>query len=390
MQNRSSQLDLLRTIAISLVFIDHFNWLGSDHWFKGVSDFGWIGVDLFFVLSGFLIAGQLVRHRQFSFKEFYIRRGLRIWPNFIVILLIYFTIPAFHEREALPPLWKFLTFTQNFGIDISTGGTFSHAWSLCVEEQFYFALPLLLLFMGHFGNLKRSIGFFAIVVLGGIVLRYSLWNHFISLYFADGHPMKGIGLPFYQEIYYPTYCRLDGLAVGVALAALVRLRPVLWLKIARQANWLLVSGLAMVACALLLCREPKAWGAVTFGFPILDLGFGLLVAAAVAPQGVFSQIELPGVKSFATLAFAFYLTHKPILHLMRPFVLEMGVSEDSYLFLILLLLVCVTAACALYLIVERPFLQLRDHILSNFKTAPHIIPFEPPTPKGEKNLAVQI
>src|ERR1700733_11526871 len=123
MQNRSSQLDLLRAIAISLVFVDHFNWLGSDHWFNGVSDFGWIGVDLFFVLSGFLIAGQLVRHQRFSFIEFYIRRGLRIWPNFLVILLIYFIMPAFHERESLPPLWKFLTFTQNFGTNISTGGT---------------------------------------------------------------------------------------------------------------------------------------------------------------------------------------------------------------------------------------------------------------------------
>jgi peptidoglycan/LPS O-acetylase OafA/YrhL len=77
-----------------------------------------------------------------------------------VVLAIYFLIPAAKEREALAPLWKYLTFTQNIGLDVSTKGAFSHAWSLCIEEQFYLFLPLILIGLVNLRVIKKDTGFY--------------------------------------------------------------------------------------------------------------------------------------------------------------------------------------------------------------------------------------
>jgi peptidoglycan/LPS O-acetylase OafA/YrhL len=144
-------LDHLRAFAIIIVFLFHYQSnFAYPAWFPKLFLFGRTGVDLFFVLSGFLIASQLIerikQHGGFSLKEFYIKRFFRIIPVYLVVVAIYFCFPFFREKEGLPPLWKFLTFTQNLGIDLKNGGAFSHAWSLCVEEHFYVFFPVVLLF----------------------------------------------------------------------------------------------------------------------------------------------------------------------------------------------------------------------------------------------------
>ena len=130
----------LRALAIVLVFVYHYRLFAHPEWVDSVGAFGWTGVDLFFVLSGFLISRQLFRsiatRGTFSLREFYFKRLLRIVPAYLVVLAAYFCLPSIHERESLPPLWRFLSFTQNIGLDLRTSGTFSHAWSLCIEEHF--------------------------------------------------------------------------------------------------------------------------------------------------------------------------------------------------------------------------------------------------------------
>jgi peptidoglycan/LPS O-acetylase OafA/YrhL len=142
-QNKFYGLDHLRALAITLVFLFHYKILIVEHpvWMSDLVQFGWTGVDLFFVLSGFLIASQLFaeikKGKKISIRIFFLKRFFRIIPAFWLIVGIYFCFPSFREKEALPPMWKFLTFTQNFGLNLSNQGTFSHAWSLCVEEHFY-------------------------------------------------------------------------------------------------------------------------------------------------------------------------------------------------------------------------------------------------------------
>src|SRR5437588_8321090 len=120
-QNRERQpgLDLLRVFAIIVVVIYHAALFG----FKlpgRVDRFGWIGVDLFFVLSGYLIGGQLlaplVRDRPIDLRRFFARRVLRIVPAYFVILAVYAFLPSWREYSEMSPLWKFVLSVQNIGL----------------------------------------------------------------------------------------------------------------------------------------------------------------------------------------------------------------------------------------------------------------------------------
>src|SRR5580700_6850619 len=118
---RSRGLDTLRACAILGVFFTHypgFGWLSST---------GWVGVDLFFVLSGYLIGNQifagLARGQQLNSMAFYARRALRTWPAFWFVLAAFFLFPSWMGGTSPPALWRFLTFTQNIGLH--TGTAFS-------------------------------------------------------------------------------------------------------------------------------------------------------------------------------------------------------------------------------------------------------------------------
>src|SRR4026207_1146635 len=148
-RERQLGLDLLRAPAITVVAIYHAALFG----FKlpsRIDRFGWIGVDLFFVLSGYLIGGQLLaplaREESIKLGRFFARRVFRIMPAYFVILAVYFLLPSWREYpDMAQPLWKFLLSVQNIALH---GGTaFSHAWSLAVEDQFYLALPFVLLIL---------------------------------------------------------------------------------------------------------------------------------------------------------------------------------------------------------------------------------------------------
>src|SRR5205809_2071944 len=172
-RERQPGLDLLRALAIIVVVIYHAALFG----FKlpgRVDRFGWIGVDLFFVLSGYLIGGQLLASRisnpasRIPLGRFLARRALRILPAYLVVLAIYFLLPSWREYPEMFPLWKFLLSVQNIGL---RGGTaFSHAWSLAVEDQFYLLLPLVLLLVIRWRRAAAIVP--CLIVLGGFVLRW--------------------------------------------------------------------------------------------------------------------------------------------------------------------------------------------------------------------------
>jgi peptidoglycan/LPS O-acetylase OafA/YrhL len=360
---RSAPLDLLRTIAIALVFTSHFRNFAGHDWFNGVSEIGWAGVDLFFVLSGFLISSQLIKNAQqgkISLKEFYLRRGFRIWPNYLAVLILYFGFPLFVERNSLAPLWRYLTFTLNFGLDYRKTGAFSHAWSLCVEEHFYLILPFLLMLLAKYGTVKRCTILFISIFLGGMCLRYSLWQHFITPYFYVDH--HRVDSTFFREIYYPTYCRLDSLSMGVAIAAIYRLKPQWWEKLNKKANVVLAAGLIFLGAAYFVCLEEVSWQDATFGYPLLGLGFSCLTMAALFQNGVFSKIRIPFVKLTATLAFSFYLVHKTMIHLSKQWLISNGVESTSILYPLGIFMACLIPSLFLYFAVERPFLKIRDRL----------------------------
>lgn len=153
-------LDALRALAITWVILFHAGTLGLGWPLGPVARFGWMGVDLFFVLSGFLIGAQwfeALRADTASFSSFYARRAWRIFPAYLATLALYAFVPAVRERAQMQPLWQFFTFTENLLIDFSSAKTFSHVWSLCVEEHFYVMFPLLSLVLAARATARRVV-----------------------------------------------------------------------------------------------------------------------------------------------------------------------------------------------------------------------------------------
>jgi len=145
---RTPGLDTLRAIAIVWVMLFHSVYVGGlGAGFGWLERSGWMGVDLFFVLSGYLIGSQVLKSLKVTggidFADFYRRRGVRILPAFLVVFAIYALLPGWRETPGMQPLWQFPSFTFNLLFDASDNYAFSHVWSLCVEEHFYLVFPFL-------------------------------------------------------------------------------------------------------------------------------------------------------------------------------------------------------------------------------------------------------
>ncbi len=356
-RERQPGLDLLRALAIIVVVIYHAALFG----FKlpgRVDRFGWIGVDLFFVLSGYLIGGQLLaplaRDQRMNLGRFFARRALRIMPAYFVVLAIYFLLPSWREySEMSQPLWKFVLSIQNIALH---GGTaFSHAWSLAVEDQFYLALPFLLLFL--YRRPSSAVIVPCLLVVGGIALRAFLAAQNPSI---DG----GVSFRGFQAwIYYPTWTRLDPLVFGVALAAIEKFRPQWWRRLTNYAIWLWLPGLVLIVYGLWLGEgDYLTVIACTWQFPLIALGMAALLICAVSPRLVFRRVAIPGAAFIASIAYSAYLIQKLVIRFVEQFCASHNIVLTSAPALICVELCVYAAATILFFTVERPFLQLRHRI----------------------------
>ncbi len=352
---RIAGLDLLRSIAIVAVFLSHFQSKTTVTVLKTIGHYGWCGVDLFFVLSGYLIANQLFSSLKLrgdiSLKSFYWRRALRILPCYGVVLGIYLVWPDFREGNWIVPPWKFLTFTQNFNLTFSS---FSHAWSLCIEEQFYWAFPLMVLLLSSKKNAPRMA--VPVVILFGMAVRALVWSEVLH----RGLNADTLNREYFRLIYYPTYSRLDGLTLGIAIALVRHYVPNLWVKMGQQANALAIVGCVIVGLALHLFDDHYKLSTVVIGFPLLALGFACLVATAAQPQTLLANLQIPGSATVAALAYCIYLTHKQVIHLVTGLLDSHRLMENSPLRLPVFGIAVLCCAFLLHVLVERPFLRLRQ------------------------------
>jgi peptidoglycan/LPS O-acetylase OafA/YrhL len=321
-----------------------------------VHRFGWIGVDLFFVLSGYLIGGQLLapfsRNQRINLGRFFARRALRILPAYLVVLGIYVLLPSWREYPEMSPLWKFLISVQNIGLH---GGTaFSHAWSLAVEDQFYLLLPFVLLLVTRWRRAAVIIPCF--IILAGIALRAVLaWQNSAE----TGVSFRG----FQTWIYYPTWTRLDPLVFGVALAAIEKLRPQWWNCLMNVASSLWLPGLLLIAYALYLGEgEYLTVAASIWQFPLIALGMATLLVCALSPRLPFSRVAIPGAAFLASIAYSAYLIQKLIIHFVAQFCSNHSIALSSVPALLSVELCVYAAGFLLFLSIERPFLQLRHRL----------------------------
>ena len=358
-------LDHLRALAILLVLGFHYQlgYFGYPQWTKQFNQFGWTGVDLFFVLSGFLISSQLFaqikKGRSISLREFFLKRIFRIIPIYFVVVGIYFCFPFFREKEALPPLWKFLTFTQNFGLDRKNFSTFSHAWSLCVEEHFYLFLPFTLIFLQFSNLLKKGYWLLIFLFIAGFAIRLYSWNNlYLPVLSNEG------GLNYWaQYVYYPTYNRLDGLLVGVSIAAMYKYLPKAWDKISKFGNHLIIVSFILLTAAYFYCSNLSSYTTSIVGFPFISIGYGFLEMGVICPTSFLYKWNSKTTTLIATLSYGIYLSHNGIIHIVQAIFSNWGIDKNGNVMLLICIAFCVLIAWLLHLAIEKPFMKLRDRFI---------------------------
>lgn len=356
-RERQPGLDLLRALAIIAVVVYHAGIMGFP--LPGDSHrFGWVGVDLFFVLSGYLIGGQLLaplaRNQRIKFGRFYARRALRILPAYLVVLAVYVFLPSGREYPQMFPAWKFLISVQNIGL--RPGTAFSHAWSLGVEDQFYLTLPFILLAVS--GRRRAAVIVPCLVLILGFALR---WFLAVQNFNQTGIPFRA----YYTLIYYPTWTRLDPLVWGVVLAAVERFRPRWWQRLTHLAPWLWLPGLALIAYALYLGEtEDITVTSAIWQFPLIGVGMAALLLCALSPRLPFRRIKIPGVAFIASIAYSTYLVQKLLTHFVQQFCATRGIALTSAAPILSVQLCIFAAGTILFFAVERPFLQLRHRLVA--------------------------
>ena len=332
------QLDAVRGLAVLLVLLHNTNVYPA--WHLGfISDNGWMGVDLFFVLSGFLITGILLDTKQSEayFKNFYARRCLRIWPLYYSALLFMFVIvPILRPSEApvifaarSSPWWAYLVYLQNFLIPVPTmaTGLLGVTWSLAIEEQFYLCWPLVVRFCTESQLRKIAI----LVICISPALRFYLSLHGVN-------------------IYSNTFCRLDGLMAGALLAIVIRSTSFSPSKFISRA-WIVL----LVAAPLALVIET---------FHARWVGFSVIVAASISfvYLALFStQRWLRAVLTnrflvyTGTISYGIYVLEKIPMDVAKTLHLE------RHPFLALPVTIAATYALATlsWRLLEKPFLALR-------------------------------
>jgi peptidoglycan/LPS O-acetylase OafA/YrhL len=312
-------LDGLRGIAILLVIVYH------NFGFINYSSFGWLGVDLFFVLSGFLITDILlttVGQKNFL-GNFYSRRALRIFPLYFLALLVFLIIlprtglfpdsDYYVENQAW--LWTYLqNWLYIFKGDDSTV-TLHHLWSLAVEEQFYLLWPLLILLIR---NKRMLLYLMMAVLLAVLVLRWWIWSYEIA------------ELSYYR-LY--TFTRIDGLCIGSMVAILQRTRP----GFLKKNTALIALVFAALNFAFFFINRKYE-----FSFPYLALAgyttfammFGLLVNETVSGENALinKTFGIPPLRFVGRISYGLYIIHWPLYILWRPGLTQWVAERSSPLY----------------------------------------------------------
>lgn len=301
---RIPALDGVRGLAALMVLFCHF-WfwdVWKSHWWYEVAHSGWLGVDLFFVLSGFLITGILLdtKGRPGYFSRFYQRRLLRIFPLYYFSILLSFAVVLFIDQRP-DKLWDgydslawYLAFIPNVATALKGGWPWqtnwvglAHLWSLAVEEQFYLLWPLVVLFLPRKG----------LAFLCGILL-------FAGYYFrvwTDGI----FGRPWSEASYVLPYCRMDGLAAGSLLAVALRLG---WLSF-RDWQHELVRDVTMAA-AMLTFYQLVAGNSHWRGTLVAITFMGAVLLAQTPQSRIHRWCQAAWLRHIGKYSYALYVFHQ--------------------------------------------------------------------------------
>jgi peptidoglycan/LPS O-acetylase OafA/YrhL len=344
---RLQALDVLRAIAILLVIGRHLptalpplpTVVGGA--FAVWRHAGWVGVDLFFVLSGFLVSGLLFREYQkrgrVRVTRFLVRRGFKIYPAFYMFLLI--TAVYGGHRDAAAGDWLAeLFFFQSYHVSI-----WDHTWSLAIEEHFYLLLALAVFFI-----VRRARGFDVVVPAVATIGIAALIARVLTV---GVHPDP-------QQLHrylYPTHLRIDALSFGVLLSywyCFHRERLTNFVVAHRLALGI-ASTLALSSCVVLDIESPIM---LTIGLTLLYLGFGGVLLLSLLPARPPRRNALLAVAAgIGAYSYSIYLWHFAVQHASDHI-------ANRALALAVYFVGSFVVGIAMAKLIERPFLALRDRL----------------------------
>lgn len=355
---------ILLVIAHNVQLLDTENMHGLIKAAQWVLNIGWVGVTLFFCLSGFLITHILLSDvgKPCALRRFVARRTLRIFPLYYIVLLVILLglptigyLPDLYQHDVSNSVWLW-TYLSNWMVPGHLDETgLSHFWSLAVEEQFYLFWPLLVLGL----KTPKRILFASIsLAVVSLICRIYWWDQ------PNGHDIN----------YYWTICRMDGLALGAAAASC-------WadpgIRAWGQSNIkriLLATGLLFGIGGLLTHGYPRtSFLGQTAGYSTLAICFSSLVfALALQDQYLVRQaqsltrwLKFQALTQIGKYSYAMYVFHKPLHDVFSPKILRaIGVNPAGNLLYASLHIATVTAASYLmarlsYILIEQHFLKLK-------------------------------
>src|SRR5712692_5755882 len=360
---RNFSLDILRGAAITLVLFRHMPLpvspampFRAGYYLWSIS---WTGVDLFFVLSGFLISGLLYNEidktGSLRLRRFWMRRGLKIWPSYYFIFAITTPMAAYlvAKTQGRKVAWHFvvqqmpsLIFIQNY---LPVEYRWGASWSVAIEEHFYLSLPIILLLLYRKGRLQWLLpmgGLFCVAILAWRIFAYSRGADWIHLYF-------------------PTHLREDTLCFGVMLGYIHRYKPQVAQRICRFWPILILFAAAIIVSVAVLPLAGESAFAPTIGFTLLYLAFGgLVLLAGTNPNfGEHGRLSLlfKALAFLGVYSYTIYLVHA--FAWIVPAMLNRSttlIPNRTYMNSLFLFLVSIAGGYLASKLVEQPLLRLRE------------------------------
>jgi peptidoglycan/LPS O-acetylase OafA/YrhL len=347
--DRISSLDVFRAIAIIAVVIYHYH---------HILNFGNLGVDLFFVISGLLVGGILTKEfekdQKINIPKFLLQRGFKIWPSFY-FLLTFGSLMAFlmyrnsHSSFIIPfrDINRYIFFYQNY-IDQPEHWTFDHIWSLCVEEHFYIMLPIVFFTIQLFISRKNKLRALYVAVFMAIVMGI-VFKYFSLFYTAKG------------DTYTGTHNRIDALAWGVLLNLILthygdKLKQIRWLPV------LSIIGILLFSIAIYINRHTES---LVYHKIVLQsfvpICFFLIILGVYFLD--FSKLYL--LRTMGYYSYNWYLWHPMFVWAITDILGPGRIGLGFYMVVSLLMAVLATVT------IEEPFLEMRKKVIPVlFKKAP--------------------
>lgn len=357
MMQRIYSLDVARSIAILSVVISHSialiptfpqEWRPYARYI-----FGFLGVELFFVLSGFLIGTILIK----SFVEqsdfgcsdlfyFWKRRWFRTLPNYFLFLIIYYAIAVWKHKESGD--WTYLFFLQNSSHPASD--FYDVSWSLCIEEWFYISFPILLYALNKIlGTSKQNKIFISILffIIGGFLLRYF---HVMNSY---------ITIDWDEDVRKVLLMRFDAIPYGVLAAYIFYFYKDTVMKYIPHAKaffWVILCFYFLLLYYFISeANFPHAW--TCYIFPIVDIGFLFFIIAYYKSSNIENKLT-QSIKWTSTLSYSMYLIHPLLILAVNQLYTHFDLSW--YLNYVLFWILVYASSFVVYQIWEKPIMQCRS------------------------------